>query len=147
MAPEQVKNERTDERTDVYGLGAILYEMLTGVPPFQNENCWVTMNNRVTGDPVAPRRLNPQISAQAEEIVLHALQRNPVDRYPTIAAFKAELDDPQRVFVSGYCDRLQSPRWKLGMRETPIIAGTLVGVGFILLQVLAFLFLRHVLKR
>ena len=147
MAPEQVKNERTDERTDIYSLGAILYEMLTGVVPFQNDNCWVTMRHRVTGDPVAPRKLRPSISPQAEEIVLHALQRNPVDRYPTAAAFKAELNSPQTVFVSGYCNRLKSPRWKLGLRETPLIAGTLAGLGFVTLQVLAFLLLRHVLKR
>lgn len=147
MAPEQVKNECTDERTDIYSLGAILYEMLTGTIAFQNDNCWVTMSNRVTGDPVAPRKLNPGISAQAEEIALHALQRDPRDRYATVAAFKAELDAPQAVFVSGYCNRLQSPRWKLGMRETPIIAGTLAGLGFITLQVLAFFLLRHVLRR
>ncbi len=147
MAPEQVKNECTDERTDIYSLGAILYEMLTGVIPFQNDNCWVTMSNRVTGDPVAPRKLNPGISAQAEEIVLHALQRNPQDRYATVAALKAELDAPQTVFVSGYCNRLQSPRWKLGMRETPIISGTLAGLGFIALQVLAFFLLRQLLRR
>jgi len=147
MAPEQVKNERTDERTDIYSLGAFLYEMLTGVVPFQNDNCWVAMSNRVTGDPVAPRKLRPSISPQAEEIVLHALQRDPGDRYPTVTAFKAELDAPQTVFVSGYVNRLQPPHWKLGMRETPLIAGTLVGVGFVTLQVLAFLVLRHVLRR
>jgi len=147
MAPEQVKSEPTDERTDIYSLGAVLYEMLTGIVPFQNDNCWTTMSNRVTGDPVAPRKLNPGISTQAEEIVLHAMQRNPLDRYPTIAAFKEELDRPQTVFVSGYCNRLQAPRWKLGMRETPIIAGTLAGLGFITLQILAFFLLRHVLRR
>jgi serine/threonine-protein kinase len=147
MAPEQVKNEPTDERSDIYSLGAILYEMLTGTVPFQNDNCRTTMSNRVTGDPAAPRKLNPGISTQAEEMVLHAMQRNPIDRYPTVAAFKAELDAPQTVFVSGYCNRLQSLRWKLGMRETPIIAGTLAGLGFIGLQVLAFFLLRHVLRQ
>jgi serine/threonine-protein kinase len=147
MAPEQVKNTRTDERTDIYSLGAILYEMLTGVVPFQNDNCWVAMSNRVTGDPMAPRKLNPSLSVQAEEIILHAMQRDPADRYPTVSAFQAELDAPQKVFVSGYCNRLQSPRWKLGMRETPIIAGTLIGLGCIALQVVGFLVLYRFLKR
>ncbi len=104
MSPEQVKNERADDRSDIYCLGAVLYEMLTGVVPFQNENCWVSMNNRVTGDPTAPRKLNPGISPQAEEIVLHAMQRNPADRYPTAAAMKADLNNPAKVRVTGHCD-------------------------------------------
>lgn len=147
MSPEQVKNDRTDERSDVYCLGSMLYEMLTGSLPFQNENCWIMMNNRVTGDPVAPRKLNPKMSRQAEEIVLHAMQRNPTDRYQTIAEFKAELDAPTKVFLSGYCDRLKKPGWHFGYRTTPILFGTLMGVGFIALQVLAFLLLRHLLSR
>ena len=147
MSPEQVKNERADERSDIYCLGAVLYEMLTGVVPFQNENCWVSMNSRVTGDPTAPRKLNPGISPQAEEIVLHAMQRNPADRYPTAAAMKADLDNPQKVRVTGYSDQLQAPRWRLSMRGTPVIAGTLIALGFISLQVLAFLLLRHFMAR
>jgi serine/threonine protein kinase len=143
MSPEQVKNERGDERSDIYSLGAVLYEMLTGVVPFQNENCWVSMNHRVTGDPIAPRKLNPGISPQAEEIILHAMQRDPANRYPTVAAMKAELDAPQKIHVTGYCDHLQSPRWRLSLRETPVIAGTLLALGFIFLQVAAFLLLRH----
>jgi serine/threonine protein kinase len=143
MAPEQVKNERTDARTDIYCLGAILYEMLTGAVPFQNENTWVAMNDRVTGDPVAPRRLNPELSPQAEEIVLHALQRQPADRYTSAAAMKAELDAPEKVQVTGYCHRLRSPKWRLSLRGTPIIAGLLLGFGFLSFQASLFLLLRH----
>ena len=147
MAPEQVKNQRCDERTDIYGLGVILYEMLTGVLPFQHEDPWVAMNNRVTGDPPAPRQVNPKISPEAEEIVLHALQRDPAARHPNALAMKAELDSPEKVQITGYCDRLQVPRWRLGFRETPVLAGTLLGLGIILLQVGLFLLLRHLRAR
>jgi len=147
MSPEQVKNQQGDERSDIYGLGAVLYEMCTGVIPFENENCWVSMNNRVTGDPIAPRKLNPALSPQAEEIILHAMQRYPADRYPTAAAMKAELDAPKRINVTGYCHRLRAPHWRLSLRETPVITGALIAVGFILLQVLTFLLLNHVMKR
>jgi serine/threonine protein kinase len=145
MAPEQVTSRPCDERTDLYSLGAVLYEMLTGVVPFQNDNPWTAMNDRVTGDPVAPRKLNPDLSLQAEEIVLHALQRDPANRYPTAAAMKADLDAPGEVRVTGYCHRLQTPHWRFGLRETPVLAGALIGAGFVSLQVLGFLVLRHFL--
>ena len=143
MAPEQVCNKATDERTDVYSLGAVLYEMFTGSTLFPNDNPWVTMNNRVNGDPPAPRMLNPLLSPQAEEIVLHALQRDPANRYQSVAEMKADLDAPETVRVTGYADRLVAPRWRLGFRETPVIAGTLLALAFISFQVLLFLFLSH----
>jgi serine/threonine-protein kinase len=122
MAPEQVRGKRGDERTDIYSLGAMLYEMVVGVPPFQceNENPLVIMNARVDGDPEAPRKRNPGVSPELEEIILHAMERNPKDRYQTAAAMKAELDNPGSVQVTGRCDRLQvansaKRRWKKGL--------------------------------
>jgi serine/threonine-protein kinase len=142
MAPEQVENGPIDERTDIYGLGAILYELLTGSVPFKNEDPWQSAFRRTTGDPVAPRALNPAISPQAEEIVLHALQRNPDDRYRSMAAFKTDLIAPDRVKVTGYCHRLRPPRWQLSFQGTPLLVGALIGIGFLALLVLLFLFLR-----
>jgi len=142
MAPEQVKNGPVDERTDIYALGAILYELLTGEVPFKNEDPWQSAFQRTTGDPIAPRTLNSALSPQAEEIVLHALQRNPRDRYPSMAAFKADLDAPERVQVTGYCERLRRSRWKLGFQSTPVLAGLLLGLGAILCFATLFLILR-----
>ena len=111
MAPEQVKGKRGDERTDIYSLGAMLYEMVAGATPFEseNENLFVIMNARVTGDPVAPRKRNPTVSPQVEEIILHAMERDPDKRYQTAKAMKAELDNPGQVALTGRCDRLQAP--------------------------------------
>jgi serine/threonine-protein kinase len=113
MAPEQVKGQRGDERTDVYSLGAILYEMVTGRLPFEGPNAYAVMNARLVGDPVAPRRANPNVSPEVEEIVLHALSRDPADRYASAGAMKADLDAPDRVEISGRESRLQAPTvWK-----------------------------------
>ena len=109
MAPEQVKGKRGDERTDLYSLGAMLYEMTTGAVPFEGANPYIIMNSRLTGDPPAPRKVNPEISPQVEEIILHAMARNPAERYPSAAAMKAELDDPEKVELTGRCERLQPP--------------------------------------
>ena len=143
MSPEQVRNQKTDQRTDIYGLGMILYEMLTGTVPFTDENTWVSLNNRVTGDPRSLRELNPMLSVQIEEIVLHCLQRNPDDRYQNVSDLIADLEHPEKVRVTGYAGRLEKPHWRIGFHSTPWLAGVLCGLGVIVLQVIAFLLLRH----
>jgi serine/threonine-protein kinase len=113
MAPEQVKGKRGDERTDIYSLGAVLYEMTTGSVPFDGPNPFIVMNSRITGDPVAPRKLNPAISEPLEEIILHAMEREPHRRYQSAAAMKKELDDPESVKITGRHHLLKSPKaWK-----------------------------------
>jgi serine/threonine-protein kinase len=143
MAPEQVKGQRGDERTDIYSLGAILYEMVTGRVPFEGPNAYTVMNARLVGDPVAPRAHNPSIRPQVEEIILHALAREPADRYPSAAAMKADLDAPDNVQMKGRANRLQAPTpWK-GRWRTVRIALLAVLIPVALFFGLFFMFSRR----
>ena len=122
MAPEQVKGKRGDERTDIYSLGAVLYEMTTGSVPFEGPNPFIVMNSRITGDPVAPRKRNPEIPQALEEIILHAMEREPHRRYHSAAAMKAELDDPETVKLTGRHHQLVSPKiWKARWQGSRLI--------------------------
>jgi serine/threonine protein kinase len=122
MAPEQVQGKRGDERTDIYSLGAVLYEMATGSVPFEGDNPFIVMNSRITGDPIAPRKLNREISKEIEEIILHAMEREPHRRYASAAAMKAELDNPDAVKLTGRHQHLQTVQgWKTRWQGSKLI--------------------------
>jgi serine/threonine-protein kinase len=141
MAPEQVKGKRGDHRTDIYSLGAILYEMTTGSTLFQGESPYVVMNARVTGDPVAPRKVNPNLTPVIEEIILHAIERDPEQRFESANAMKRELDNYELVSLTDRYQRLRAPQpWKSGKPMWLMIAGL---VGFqVLLGFLMFLYFK-----
>ena len=91
LAPEQVQGHPVDPRTDVYALGIVLYEALTGVAPFQGDTDTATAIARLTNDPVRPRQLRPDIPEAVEAVIGRALARRPEDRFPTAAAMRAAL--------------------------------------------------------
>ena len=98
---------------------------------------------RVTGDPVAPRKLNPAISPQAEEIVLCALRRKPIDRYCDTVRFRTALLAPELVEVTGLSEGLKPPRWRISLQGTPFLSGALISVLALLLLVGLFLVVAH----
>jgi serine/threonine-protein kinase len=127
VAPEQIGGRRGQASVDIYGIGAILYEMLTGHPPFEGDDPFVVASARRIGDPKAPRALNPGITPQTEEIVLRALRRNPRERYATAAELKADIERPSGVRVSGLAARLvEVTPWRKRrrvMRYVALVAG------------------------
>jgi serine/threonine protein kinase len=133
IAPEQVQGKRGDSRTDIYALGAMLYEMTTGFTPYDGDNPFVVMNARLTGDPEAPRQRNPQLSPAIEEIILHAIERNPSKRFSSAGSMKAELNDYSEVLLTDRFKRLRPPQlWKARMPLLPKI------VALVVLQIVAF---------
>jgi serine/threonine-protein kinase len=137
MAPELVKGKRGDARTDIYSLGAVLYELITGHRPFDTQAEGVRLRARLVGDPVAPSHYVPGLAPQVEEILLHALARKPADRYTSALAMKADLKDSARVVVSGRAKRLQAP--VLAKLWWPVVG--LVGASLLVPVVMFFVFL------
>lgn len=119
MAPEQIKGQRGSVRTDIYSLGVILYEMLTGKVPFTGRNVYAALQAKILKNPTPPRHLRRDISPQLEEIILHAIERNPRDRFPSALEFRKALANPGGVVVTHRAahhhpaSRLAAWLWKL----------------------------------
>ncbi len=100
MAPEQIEGQRGDPRTDLYALGTIFYEMLSGTLPFSADNNFAVMQLHLNG--VAPRldQVQPAVSSELAAIVAKCLQRDPADRYADMRAFSEALDHPETADLS-----------------------------------------------
>lgn len=140
MAPEQVSGKRGDARTDIYSLGTILYEMMTGELPYSGDNVYNVMRAKTNEDPQPPSRYRTDLDPHLEEIILHAIERQPRNRYTSAAEMLKDLQDPSRVEIHNRAAELhpRSLKWR---RAKGIIWGaaffiSLIGV-FVLLIWLA----------
>jgi eukaryotic-like serine/threonine-protein kinase len=91
IAPEQAQGEPVDRRTDVYALGCVLYELLTGRQPFSGESAVTLAYKHVSEAPAPPRQLNPEVAPELEAVVLKAMAKDPAARYQTCRELQADL--------------------------------------------------------
>jgi len=91
MSPEQAQGRRGDVRSDVYSLGATLYYLRTGHPPFSADTPLELLDRVRNGDVIPPRRYNPRVGRPVEAIVLKCLEKDPQKRYPNAEAFAEDL--------------------------------------------------------
>ena len=109
ISPEQVKGKRGDGRSDIYAVGVMLYEMLTGRVPFSGPSAFAIMNDRLLNSPMPPRVINPDISAQLQEIICRAMEREPTNRYAHAREFSHDLRHQDQVEVA---DRVELRDWR-----------------------------------
>jgi eukaryotic-like serine/threonine-protein kinase len=134
ISPEQLKGKRGDGRTDIYALGVILYEMLTGKAPFAGKNLFAVMHARLVSDPVPPREINPAISLQLQAVVRRAMERHPKNRYACAKDFSNDLLHLDQVRIS---ERSES-RWPPSIPRLALWYGMVVMIPVLIFGLLLY---------
>jgi tRNA A-37 threonylcarbamoyl transferase component Bud32 len=118
MAPEQAMGERVGPASDLYSLGVVLYEMLTGVVPFEAESPLATAMKHVTEQPLPPRKRNPSVPEEMDALVMGLLAKNPENRYGSAA----ELVEDLRRSLEGEPLAFAGAAWYSETVRTPAVA-------------------------
>lgn len=100
MSPEQVEGKDVDQRSDIYSLGCVLYEMLTGNPPFEADTSAALIHKHIKEDPKPPSKLNPQVQEALEDIILKCLEKKPERRYQRAAEIIKAIGEAKPELIS-----------------------------------------------
>jgi eukaryotic-like serine/threonine-protein kinase len=142
ISPEQVKGKRGDNRSDIYAVGVILYEMLTGKLPFSGPSPMAAMNERLLNHPVPPRVADPSVSPQLQEVIYRAIERDPRNRYATAHEFRHDLEHLEQVGVE---DRIELRDWqkRKSQRSRKILYYSALALIPVVILLVMFLIAHH----
>ena len=124
LSPEQARGERVDSRSDLYSTGCLLYELLTGRPPFTGDSPVAIAYQHVRENPVPPSRVDPDVPPWADAIVLKAMAKSPADRYQTAGDMRADL---QRAASGMPVSAAPPTRFDMYPQTQRMGAGTMMG--------------------
>ena len=111
IAPEQVLRNRTDPRSDIFSLGAIMYEMVTGEQPFGAPDSTSGLKRRIWADPRPPRTINKEVPDWLQEIILRCMDPDPARRYPSARQLAFDLTHPDRVALTARATKTELAGW------------------------------------
>ncbi len=159
LSPEQARGEHVDARSDIYSTGCVLYELLTGGPPFAGETPVAVAYQHVREDPVPPSRIEPDVSESVDAIVLTAMAKNPVNRYASAADMRDDIEralagqpvEANPVVAEENAGLLPPPPTTVLIRQPPprrgrALAYTMLGVATLLVFVVALVLARSLLS-
>jgi beta-lactam-binding protein with PASTA domain/predicted Ser/Thr protein kinase len=160
LSPEQARGEHVDARSDIYSTGCLLYELLTGAPPFTGDTPVAVAYQHVREDPLPPSHLEPDVSPSMDAIVFKAMAKNPANRYQTAGEMRADLEralagapvEAAPVLTEDTTTVLPPPattvlvRQPLQRRRGRAAAYTLLGLAAVLVFIVALLLMRNLLN-